>query len=138
MPKPRLTPEMLDAMAKAPKPLSLEPEPKPKKPRRKGQTPEGAVLSACLDYLALRGVLAWRNNTGAVRVEDRFLRFGRVGSSDILGVLNGGRLLAIECKAPGKKPTEEQQRFLDDVSMAGGLALCVDDVAKLVAALEDC
>lgn len=140
MPRFKLTPEQQASIAAAPKPPTLETlglgEPKPRKPRRKGQTPEGAVLSACLDYLALRGVLAWRNNTGALKVDQRFVQFGKKGSSDILGVLKGGRFLAIEAKAPGKKPTEEQQRFLDAVTAAGGLALVVDDVATLVDALE--
>jgi len=33
---------------------------------RKPRTPESAVLRACLEYLALRWVYAWRNNSGAV------------------------------------------------------------------------
>lgn len=55
------------------------------------------------------------------------------GVSDILGVLPGGRFLAIEVKKqPGKKPTALQGRFIDCVNKAGGLAfvaVCVDDVA---------
>lgn len=73
-------------------------------------TPEGAVVRSCLDYLAVRGIMAWRNNSGATHTERKdgsrgFVRFGRVGSADILGVLPGGRFLAVECKAPRGYPT---------------------------------
>jgi len=140
MPRLRLTPEQQAAIDAAPKPPTLETlglaVAATRKPRRKGQTPEGAVLSACLDYLALKGVLAWRNNTGAVQIEGRHIRYGKVGSSDIIGCLNDGRMLCVECKAKGKKPTEEQRRFLAAVTEKGGLALVVDDVATLVDALE--
>jgi hypothetical protein len=59
----------------------------------KGTTPEGAVLAGCLRYLEIRGIYHWRNSTGAVRIgPGRFMRFGKVGSSDILGVLPGGKI----------------------------------------------
>ena len=64
-------------------------------------TPESHVLTGCLKYLETRGIYHWRNSTGAVRIAPgRFMRFGKVGSSDILGILPGGRLLCVECKAP--------------------------------------
>ena len=51
-------------------------------------TPEGEVLRAVLDYLAVRHVLAFRMNTGAVASEykgkKRFMRFGTPGMADVL------------------------------------------------------
>jgi len=44
------------------------------------------------------------------------------GISDIIGVLNDGRFLAIEVKRPRGKPTKAQQFFIDQVNEAGGLA----------------
>jgi len=60
------------------------------------KTPEGAVVKACLDYLKIRGVFAYRQNTGAAEYQDkagkkRFVRYGKAGASDIVGIMPGGR-----------------------------------------------
>ena len=93
----------------------------------KGNTPESHVLAGCLRYLQARGIFHWRNNTGAVQIAPgRFMRFGRKGSSDILGVLPDGRFLAVECKAPdGGRLSPEQKQFLADVRKLGALAAVV-------------
>lgn len=83
-----------------------------------------------------RVALWWRQNTGAVKVDGkRFVRFSFTGASDLMAVLEGGdtggRFLAVECKATGKKASHEQQAFLDNVLDAGGWATCVDSPAKL-------
>jgi hypothetical protein len=106
-----------------------------KKPR------EQDLVNACLQLLKLRGVFAWRNNSGAFVLGEgkgrRFFRAGLVGGSDILGVLHPtGQLLAVEVKRPGGKPTPQQQAFLDAVRAAGGVAAVVRDVAELVALLD--
>jgi len=116
---------------------------------------ESDVLAQCLAALNAWGIPAWRNNTGGLPVQApstrvkvcgqtlevpgkrRFLRFGKKGSSDILGVLPPeGRFLAVETKRPGEKPTPEQVAFLDMISAAGGLALVISDVKQLEAALR--
>jgi hypothetical protein len=52
---------------------------------------ETALVRACLELLALRRILAWRNNSGAFLLGEgtgrRFVRAGLRGSADILGVL---------------------------------------------------
>ncbi len=102
------------------------------------KTTEASVLAGCLLLLNMRHILAWRNNSGALKDRTgRLVRYGKVGSSDILGILDGGRFLAIECKAPGKKPTESQLAFLAAVEREGGLAVCVDSVAALAAILDE-
>jgi hypothetical protein len=102
---------------------------------------EQDLVNACLRLLRLRGVYAWRNNSGAFVLGQgkgrRFFRAGLVGSSDILGVLPpSGRLLAVEVKRPGGRPTPHQQAFLDQVRAAGGVAAVVRDVADLGAMLD--
>ena len=88
------------------------------------KTPESLVLTGCLSYLAKKGIYHWRNSSGAVRVgPKRFMRFGKVGSSDILGVLPGGKVLAIECKAKGGRLSPDQRQFLADISNLGGLSV---------------
>ncbi len=103
---------------------------------------ETDLVRACLQYLALLRIPAWRINSGAMRVRgasgrERFIRFnGAKGCADVLGLLPpSGRFLAIECKMPGRSTTADQAAFLDAVRTAGGLALVVHDVAELAAAL---
>lgn len=61
---------------------------------------ENAVCKACLEILHIRGVPAYRMNSGAYKAGERFIRFGAPGLPDIIGVLPDGRFLGVECKAP--------------------------------------
>ena len=100
--------------------------------------PESQVLYGCLEYLQLRGIYCWRNNTGAVKIAPgRFMRFGKVGSSDILGILPGGRFLAVECKGKGGRLAPEQKQFLADVQKLGALAVVAQDWQELDEALRE-
>jgi hypothetical protein len=98
------------------------------------KTPEGAVVKACLEYLQIRGVFAWRNNSGSLRDKNnRPVYFGKTGSADIIGILPGGHFICVECKAGKNKPSGKQVEFLRRVSEMGGaaiLAWSVDDVIK--------
>lgn len=104
-------------------------------------TPEGAIVNEILEYLQLCRIYAWRNNTGAVSVRsprgrDRFIRFGKPGSSDILGIMPDGRFLAIECKAERGRLSVMQRDFLEDIRSRGGVAFVargVEDVEKNLA-----
>ena len=92
---------------------------------------ESSIVAACLQLLALRGIFAWRNNTGAVAAsykgKSRFIRYGHPGSADIFAVVKGGRFLAVECKTPlgprggGTKQSEDQIEFQRRVFDAGGV-----------------
>lgn len=95
---------------------------------------ETDIVKACLQYLNLVGVFAWRSNTGAVsgtyKGKDRFIRFGPKGQSDIIGILPDGRFLAVEVKRPGGKLTFEQDMFLDTIRKRGGVALHVQSLQE--------
>jgi hypothetical protein len=96
--------------------------------------PEKDVLRGCLDLLSKHPKVAfyWRQNSGMASYGDRAVRFSFKGCSDILAVLKGtGKLLAIECKATGRKPSDDQRAFLDRVRAAGGVGVCIDDPADL-------
>jgi ABC-type phosphonate transport system ATPase subunit len=74
-----------------------------------------------------------RINTGMFQVEGRFIKAGFRGCSDILGMLKGGRLLAVECKSGKGKETTDQAAFGARVAADGGLyivARSVDDVME--------
>lgn len=106
---------------------------------------ETFIVRACLEYLAAKHILAWRSNSGAIKssytnrhgqTKERFVRFnGMPGMSDICAVRHG-RFLAIEVKRPGEVVTELQREFLDAVTEAGGLGICVHSVDELDAVLS--
>lgn len=79
------------------------------------------------------GHTVFRNNTG--RLQNKFgawVNYGLCkGSSDLIGWTKDGRFLAIEVKAPGKKPTDAQLNFIDKVNDAGGVAFCTDKVSDI-------
>jgi hypothetical protein len=107
---------------------------------------ETDLVRACLDWLALHRIKAWRmNNTGIFdpvkKIHRRF--HGLRGVSDILGILPQrvrlaggeeelfGNFLAIEVKKPGENPRPEQETFLHDIRGGGGIALCVHSLGEL-------
>ena len=111
---------------------------------------ETDLVRACLDWLALHRVMAWRmNNTGIFDPVKRVFRSfrGMKGVSDILGILpvsvetgarreRIGTFLAVETKRPGEKLREEQEAFLAAVSERGGVGLCVHSLDELDAGVR--
>jgi hypothetical protein len=81
--------------------------------------------------------VAWaeRQNSGAVRVGARFVRFGWPGCPDVLGQLKDGRLLGVEVKAPKGRASPAQVEFLERIRAAGGVAFiarnCKDVFSEL-------
>lgn len=63
--------------------------------------------------------------------------FGRSGVPDIIACYKG-RFVGIECKAGNNKPTALQQRNLQEIDKADGIALVVneDNLATLKASIE--
>lgn len=99
--------------------------------------PEAVVLKQCLDYLHLKGIYCWRNNTGACKAGSRFIRYGYKGSSDILGILPNGKFLAVECKrGKGGVISPEQHEFLSKIQSNGGFAIVAKSVDDLISALQ--
>ncbi|MDR2435236.1 MAG: VRR-NUC domain-containing protein [Treponema sp.] len=102
------------------------------------QTPEGRVKAACLRYLEKWGIKAWNNPTGAARIApDRWIRFGRRGSADLLGCLPGGKFLAVEVKAEHGRLSPEQRQFLADIKALGGIAIVARSFRDIEAALRE-
>ncbi len=111
--------------------------------RRTNDRPDAAALVEVLQALRGNPAVAWveRQNTGAAKVGERFIRFGWRGCSDLLGMLKDGRLLAVEVKAPSGKLRPEQAEFLSLVRRFGGVAFvardCRDVSRKLVEYIDD-
>jgi hypothetical protein len=91
-------------------------------------TPEGKVKNKIKDYL--KSIDAWYY----MPVSNGM---GRVGCPDIL-VCYKGLFMAFEVKAPGKRKntTPNQDREIEWISSANGLALVVDDVDQVKEAID--
>lgn len=101
---------------------------------------EAQIQNAILDYLMLRGVLAWRTNSGDLLITNnngssRRIKLAPKGTADIIGIMpdGSGRLLAIETKDRKGKQTPEQIEFMNRVRESGGvyiLARSTEDVER--------
>lgn len=93
---------------------------------------ETDLVSAILEALRLEpGVVAWRNNVGAMRSATRYIRFGLgTGSADIIGIVRPGKFLALECKTEKGKASLDQATWRYVVEDHGGIYGLVRSVAE--------
>ena len=98
-------------------------------PPRTNSRPEAAALVEVLKAVRAHPLVAWaeRMNSGAAKVEGRFIRFGFRGCPDVLGRLKDGRLLGVEVKAQAGRLRPEQALFLARIRAAGGVAFVARD-----------
>jgi hypothetical protein len=96
---------------------------------------ESEIQKQILDYLALKRIFHYRNNSGAfVDSQKHFYRFGALGSPDIICVIKG-QYVGIEVKAAKGKQSEHQKTFQQALEAAGGkyvLAYSLEDVTNLL------
>jgi VRR-NUC domain len=95
---------------------------------------ESDIQRQILDYLRLKRIFHFRNNSGAFAGEykgkQRFFRFGAAGSPDIICVI-AGQFVGIEVKAPKGRMSDHQKEFQEKLEAAGGkyiLAYSLEDV----------
>jgi len=124
--------------------------------RRRGDartgTPEGRTLRACLEYLRLSGIAAWRINTlGSPLVGGGFRPGPSRGIADIIGIAATKTYerpsigpvtvrepvpLAIEVKSVTGRQSPAQREFQAAWEESGGLYLLVRSVDDLRAGLR--
>lgn len=101
---------------------------------------ETQLVKQIKEYLNYRGHLVDRTNSGVMRAEYKgrvnVVRLAKAGTADITGCSKDGRFLAVECKIKPNKPTELQEKYLEEIRKRGGIALVaysLDDIinAKL-------
>jgi len=104
------------------------------------QGSETQLVKSILQYLGMKGILAWRNNVGGMpwtskQGKRRLMRFGQPGAPDILGIMPYGRLLAIEAKVGRNKLSPLQESWLERAKEAGAqviVAYSLDDVMAVI------
>jgi Holliday junction resolvase len=85
-------------------------------------TPESKVKIKVRAELMRRGIYHFCPSTGG---------YGRSGVPDIVGCYRGD-FFAIECKAGNNKPTALQERELQSIRDAGGVALVINETNVVV------
>jgi hypothetical protein len=109
-----------------------------KAPTKPPAASEAQILKSILAYLRARPDVAWvcRQNSGTFMDGDRYISANsQKGMSDILGMLKGGRMFAIECKSAKGTVMAHQQEFIDMISNGGGIsgvARSIEDVELIL------
>ncbi|MCX7841236.1 MAG: VRR-NUC domain-containing protein, partial [Anaerolineae bacterium] len=71
-----------------------------------------------------------------MRIGRRFVRFGRNGSGDVLGVLPpNGQFISVEIKTVNDRLTDKQIEWMKRVRALGGIAIvaeCVSDIESVL------
>lgn len=114
---------------------------------------ESQLQHAILEWLPYYGVRAWRMNSGMLPIAGKFgrvrlIRMGVAGTPDIIGYttkqfLNGrhpGHMVAVEVKVGKNKPTDIQQRTLDEMTENGVyafVAYSIEDVKQFFESLKN-
>jgi len=102
---------------------------------------EKEIENQILEYLNHLGVFCWKvNSVGVYDSKRRVYRkshnkYHLNGVADVLGILPGGRMFAVEVKSEKGRLTEAQKHFLNRLSKDGGLPLVarsIEDLKPLV------
>jgi hypothetical protein len=89
---------------------------------------ESEIRKSIQRYLDLKGIFNWRQWQG---------QFSVPGVPDIVGILPGsGRILGIEVKRPGGKPSDLQVKFMEDINRSGGVAFVASSVEDVITKLQ--
>ncbi len=97
---------------------------------------EKELQNEILHYLQKAGIFAWRQNTGAFKIDSRYIRVGFSGMADIIGILPDGRFLAIEVKGPKGKLTEYQKMFLREIQANKGVAIIARSIVDVISVVK--
>jgi len=102
---------------------------------KKQELPEKDIQRDIMDYLAARRVFCWKEHSGGLPMQggEWMMPIGLKGKSDILGLLKGGRFLAIEVKRPSGKLSLYQEEFIKNINDNGGLAFVARSIDDVIA-----
>jgi 6-phosphogluconate dehydrogenase (decarboxylating) len=105
------------------------------------QINERDIVKSILEYLEVRGIMAWRNNAGILYMKDASgksygHKMGPTGSPDIIGLLHNGIFLGIECKKPGNKATDAQKNFLEKLSRKKAVVMVATSIDDVISELD--
>lgn len=82
------------------------------------------VVKKALLSMTTKYSRTWANNTGMIKTEDRVVRFGLKGSSDIIGIYKG-KFLGIEVKTGNAHQNKFQINFEKMICSMGGIYVLI-------------
>jgi hypothetical protein len=95
---------------------------------------EHDIQTAILDYLIVRRIFHYRQNSGAFKKGSHFVRFGYPGAPDIVCVI-GGRYIGLEIKDRYGEQSAAQVAFQTALERAGGRYFVVRSLEDAISAL---
>lgn len=118
---------------------------------------EHDIQTSTMVELCRRGHMVFRRNTGVfynidprwfssnqtvnigewLRKNARRITIGPRGQADLQGHRPDGKAWYLEMKQPGKRPTAEQQNFLDQMRQSGAIAGWADSVERAIEVVEN-
>lgn len=99
--------------------------------------PEQKIQKQILDYLKGLGLMAWKNHTQALVVGNgRKIKNPNAGCPDILGYFPNGVGFAIEVKAQGNKPSDDQYNWLANAKSNGVLAFWTNNLGDVATKIQ--
>ena len=93
--------------------------------KRGKPTPEGQLTASVKQLLRSIGIFHFKHWGGPM---------GYPGVADIIGCYKG-KMIAIELKSPKGKATPEQERFIQNVKDAGGIAFVAKTLDEVIEGL---
>ena len=93
--------------------------------RTKPPTPEAMLTRSVKSLLRAAGIFHFKHWGGPM---------GYPGVADIIGCYKG-RMIAIELKSPNGKATPDQERFIQNVNDAGGIAFIAKTLDEVIEGL---
>lgn len=105
---------------------------------KKTKQTEAQVQSEIMALQSKYGLVLFRNQRQIGKINGSWTATGFMnGASDLIGYQRGtGRFVAVEVKATGKKPTKEQQTFIDALNANGCIGLWADSAAMFIEKIE--
>ena len=91
---------------------------------------ENAIVNACLDYLNSLDIVCWWNVTRHFKYRPKL---GIKGVPDIIGILQDGRFIGVECKTKTGKQSPDQidfQAICDSRNACYYIVTSVEELSK--------
>lgn len=99
------------------------------------ETPEQTVSKQIQSYLDARHIYNDRLNAGKVRIGSRYIQFAKNGTPDRWCLVKG-KMVFIEVKRKGKKPTPEQLERHEELRSHGAVVIVSDSLESFIESFE--
>ena len=96
---------------------------------------ESEIQKQILEWLEIRHIFHYRQNSGMHKIGKRYIRYGTPGAPDIIAVIKG-QYVGIEVKDAKNCQSQDQVLFALNLESSGGKYILVRSVEDVEAALK--